>query len=105
MREPRDLRSFVLALRVCETYLSTIESYPSEFAHESKPYAFVYLSAEDMGRPVIPRRYIETKQQAERGIKELCQGTDVRGIFIRPSKQSFGHFILRIYIFTYFHRL
>lgn len=38
-----------------------------------------------MGRPVIPRRYVETKRQAEQGIRELCQGTDVRGIFIRPS--------------------
>lgn len=83
-------RYCLLALRVCKTYLSTVASSPSEFTPELKPYAFVYLSAEDMGRPMIPRRYVETKRQAERDIKELCQGTDVRGVFIRPSKISTG---------------
>ncbi|KAF8580871.1 mitochondrial protein [Ramaria rubella] len=73
------------ALRICETYLSVIADASSDSASARKPYAFVYLSAEDMGRPFIPRRYIETKRQAEKGIEELCHGTGVRGIFVRPS--------------------
>lgn len=71
------------ALRVCETYLAA--RAPPECAAGLRPYAFVYLSAEDMGRPFIPRRYIETKREAEQGIARLCAGTDVRGVFIRPS--------------------
>jgi len=73
------------ALRVCEAYADAVSSAPSEFAHELKPYPFVYLSAEDMGRPFIPRRYVETKRQAEQGIEQISQGTDIRGVYIRPS--------------------
>ncbi|KAF8509254.1 NAD(P)-binding protein [Gautieria morchelliformis] len=75
------------ALRVCETYLSAIKEAPDAFPRDAEhmPYVFVYLSAEDMGRPVIPRRYIETKRAAEHGIEERCEGTDVRGVYIRPS--------------------
>jgi hypothetical protein len=101
--ETHDSRYCRLALRVCETYVSSVASFPSEFSPELKPYAFVYLSAEDIGRPIIPRRYVETKRQAERGIKELCQGTDVRGIFIRPSNIFFVFH--HTHIFTWFHHL
>ena len=35
------------------------------------PRAFVYVSAEDIFRPFIPARYIETKRQAELDIRDM----------------------------------
>lgn len=50
------------------------------------PRPFVYISAEDIFRPVIPARYIETKWEAERGIETMMANTtDYRGVYIRPS--------------------
>ncbi|KIJ44035.1 hypothetical protein M422DRAFT_228655 [Sphaerobolus stellatus SS14] len=65
------------ALTVCETYRDVMPS--------GKPHTFVYVSAEDLGRPFVPRRYIETKREAEQGIQKICAGTDIRSVFIRPS--------------------
>jgi hypothetical protein len=50
------------------------------------PRPFVYISAEDVFRPVIPARYIETKWEAERDIEAMmAKTTDYRGVYIRPS--------------------
>jgi len=50
------------------------------------PRPFVYISAEDMLRPVIPARYIETKREAERRIEEMMiDKPDYRAVYIRPS--------------------
>ncbi|GJJ12110.1 hypothetical protein Clacol_006351 [Clathrus columnatus] len=68
------------ALMVCETFLEEVANDQSHI-----PRAFIYLSAEDMGRPFVPRRYIETKREAEARIHQLCEGTTVRDVFIRPS--------------------
>lgn len=52
----------------------------------NSPRPFVYISAEDIFRPVISARYIETKREAEQGIKALMANkSDYRGVFIRPS--------------------
>jgi len=67
------------ALKVCETYVAASQDHPLPSR------TFVYISAEDMGRPFIPRRYIETKREAEAGIRRLCEGSAVREVFIRPS--------------------
>lgn len=67
---------------MCETYLEEVRKDHDPYT----PRAFIYLSAEDMGRPVIPRRYIETKREAEVRIHQLCEGTGVRDIYIRPSE-------------------
>lgn len=49
--------------------------------------AFVYLSAEDIFRPWIPARYIETKREAEVALEGMfAPRSDVRGVYIRPSK-------------------
>ncbi|KAF9454540.1 NAD(P)-binding protein [Macrolepiota fuliginosa MF-IS2] len=77
------------ALRVCEAFVC---STPSSSADGNMPRPFVYISAEDIFRPVIPARYIETKREAERGIEELmANNTDYRGIYIRPSLVYHAH--------------
>jgi len=69
------------ALRVCEAFMSS----PSG-VDPSKPRPFVYVSAEDILRPVISARYIETKREAERGIEEMMSlNPQFRGVYIRPS--------------------
>lgn len=65
---------------MCRTYIEEASD------HSSTSRTFVYLSAEDMGRPMIPRRYIETKREAEAGIRQLCGETNVRDVCVRPSK-------------------
>jgi hypothetical protein len=52
----------------------------------SKARPFVYVSAEDIFRPVIPARYIETKREAERAIEQMMSlNSQFRGVYIRPS--------------------
>ncbi|KAF7976348.1 hypothetical protein HWV62_7094 [Athelia sp. TMB] len=70
---------FIEALRVCEAFVAA----PREDASDR---AFVYISAEDIFRPIISARYIETKREAERGIQARVRAAPgVRGVFIRPS--------------------
>ena len=55
-------------------------------ADPSKDRPFVYVSAEDIFRPVIPARYIETKREAERVIEQMMSlNPRFRGVYIRPS--------------------
>ena len=52
----------------------------------SKARPFVYVSAEDIFRPVIPARYIVTKREAERAIEQMMSlNSHFRGVYIRPS--------------------
>lgn len=52
----------------------------------SKSRPFVYVSAEDILRPVIPARYIETKREAEQAIEQMMSlNSQFRGVYIRPS--------------------
>lgn len=63
------------ALTVAQTFLSTRKA--------AAP--FVYISAEDIFRPIISSKYIETKRQAEEDITELSQDSSLlRPIFLRP---------------------
>ncbi|KAG7092520.1 hypothetical protein E1B28_008871 [Marasmius oreades] len=77
------------ALRVCEAFIQSGEgkTYLS-------PRSFVYLSAEDISRPVIPSRYIETKREAEQGIEALVSEKPqiYRGVYIRPSLVYHAHY-------------
>ncbi|KAF8636530.1 hypothetical protein AX17_003343 [Amanita inopinata Kibby_2008] len=72
------------AMRVCEAFIA---STPVTAATtEERPRSFVYISAEDIFRPLIPARYIRTKREAERGLTEMIrERKDIRGIYIRPS--------------------
>ncbi|KAL1944466.1 hypothetical protein VTO73DRAFT_2896 [Trametes versicolor] len=69
------------ALTVCDAF---IKSKPE--AKVDGPRVFIYLSAEDCGRPVIPAGYIETKREAEAGIEQMTTATPgFRGVYIHPS--------------------
>ncbi|KIM87147.1 hypothetical protein PILCRDRAFT_64295 [Piloderma croceum F 1598] len=69
------------ALRVCETFLSTPPSVQSV-----GPRPFVYVSAEDIFRPFISAKYIDTKREAEQHIENMIfDKLDYRGVYIRPS--------------------
>ncbi|KLO14701.1 NAD-binding protein [Schizopora paradoxa] len=74
------------ALRVCESFAS----YASGSSSPKK--TFVYVSAEDIFRPFVPARYIETKREAERGINDIALShPGVRAAYIRPSLVYHSH--------------
>ncbi|KAI0647083.1 NAD-P-binding protein [Trametes meyenii] len=77
------------ALTVCEAFVNSKTTTKLD-----GPRAFIYLSAEDCGRPVIPAGYIETKREAEAGIEAMTNdaNTDFRGVYIRPSLIYHPHF-------------
>ncbi|KAF8892539.1 hypothetical protein BD779DRAFT_1509560 [Infundibulicybe gibba] len=81
------------ALRVCEAYLRSSSPVPeSRISTEGPTKPFVYISAEDIFRPVISARYIETKREAERGIEALIQSQlGYRGVYIRPGLVYHAH--------------
>lgn len=78
---PRTLTRYDTALRVFETYKAAA---PQEDAGKT----FVYVSAEDVFRPFVPKRYIDSKRQAEEEISRLCgeisPSAPIRDVFIRP---------------------
>ncbi|KAF8910975.1 hypothetical protein CPB84DRAFT_1763039 [Gymnopilus junonius] len=77
------------ALRVCEAFLS---SPPGVSPTSNKPRPFILVSAEDIFRPVIPARYIESKREAEQGIEQMIgESTEYRGVYIRPSLVYHAH--------------
>ena len=47
----------------------------------------MYLSAEDLFRPVVPARYIASKREAEQRITQMLErsASRCRGVYIRPS--------------------
>lgn len=70
------------ALRACEAFKS---SKPDPGVTHIRP--FIYISAEDIFRPLVPARYIETKREAEQRINKLLRDhPNHRSVFIRPSK-------------------
>ncbi|KAE9409681.1 NAD(P)-binding protein [Gymnopus androsaceus JB14] len=78
------------ALRVCEAFLSSGHDKQYSF-----PRPFIYISAEDVFRPFIPARYIETKREAEMGIETMLSTSppgQYRGVYIRPSLVYHAHY-------------
>lgn len=70
------------AVRVATAFVnSTVDHAGTQY-----PRPFIYISAEDIVRPIIPAAYIETKREAEEQIERLM-GTrpDYRGVYMRPS--------------------
>ena len=67
--------------------LTVLQTYLEEVNDQNPDRTFVYISAEDIFRPVIPAQYITTKREAESEIADLCEanGHSVRPVFIRPS--------------------
>ncbi len=63
------------AIAVAHTFLSSLRSRalaPRQAEGASTPAPFVYISAEDLFRPVVDARYIRTKRQAEAAIARLA---------------------------------
>ena len=68
-------------MRVCETFLGTKPT-----VEVNGPRPFVYISAEDCTRPLVPAGYIRTKREAEMLIENMVHDKpDFRGVYIRPS--------------------
>ncbi|KAK2466871.1 hypothetical protein APHAL10511_001129 [Amanita phalloides] len=79
------------ALRVCEAFMAS--SPTMNTTREGRPRPFIYISAEDIFKPLIPARYIETKREAEQGISEMVNGrADYRGVYIRPGLVYHAHY-------------
>jgi len=79
------------ALHVCEAFASTGKSPANDLHAVRRP--FIYLSAEDIFRPIVPARYIETKREAERQITQMLkERPNFREVFIRPSLIYHAHF-------------
>ncbi|KAF9483757.1 mitochondrial protein [Pholiota conissans] len=77
------------ALRVCEAFLSVGAS--ADWSANT-PRPFIYISAEDIFRPIIPARYIKTKREAEQGIGHMMFGkSGYRSVFMRPSLVYHAH--------------
>jgi hypothetical protein len=56
-------------------------------AESGLPRPFIYISAEDIFRPVVPSAYIDTKREAEEQIDRMIKGnTNYRGVYMRPSE-------------------
>jgi len=70
------------AVRVATAFVNSNVDH----ARTQHPRPFVYISAEDVLRPIIPAAYIETKREAEEQIERLVGGRpDYRGVYLRPS--------------------
>ena len=65
-----------------------VNSHGADAAVESElPRPFIYISAEDIFRPVIPSAYIDTKREAEEKIDRMIEGKiNYRGVYMRPSE-------------------
>ena len=71
------------AVRVATAFVNSTVDH----ANTQHPRPFVYISAEDIFRPIIPAAYIETKREAEKQIERLMgERTDYRGVYMRPSE-------------------
>lgn len=55
-------------LSIAETYLAILKSNPM---HIPTPSPFVFISAEDIFRPIIDSRYLSTKRQAEHALETM----------------------------------
>ena len=78
-----DMNHCFPALRVCDAFVS---STPSPDHTQNIPRPFIFISAEDISRPMVSARYIETKREAELGIEALVANkSGYRGVYIRPS--------------------
>jgi len=69
------------ALQVAQTYCTARP--PTDLDGKR---TFVYISAEDVFRPFVPKRYIDTKREAEENLAQLCasEAYSMRSVFMRP---------------------
>ncbi|KAN0063796.1 hypothetical protein ACQY0O_003846 [Thecaphora frezii] len=74
------------AISVAHTFLSALQQRDPS----SQPAPFVYISAEDIFRPIIDARYITTKRQAERAIAKLALYSSSRSAPPLPDADGAG---------------
>ncbi|KAG9019659.1 hypothetical protein FRB90_012005 [Tulasnella sp. 427] len=78
-----------------DSALRVFETYKKATSPEGAAKTFVYVSAEDVFRPFVPKRYIDTKRQAEEEISHLCREVSltqsIRDVFIRPGLMYHPH--------------
>lgn len=69
------------AVQVAEAFVNSVDNTAS-----GQPRPFIYISAEDIFRPVVPTAYIDTKREAEEQIGRIIEGNpNYRGVYMRPS--------------------
>jgi hypothetical protein len=69
-------------VQVAEAFVHSVDRTGS-----GRPRPFIYISAEDIFRPVVPAAYIDTKWEAEEKIDCMIgEKTNYRGVYMRPSK-------------------
>ncbi|KAG2157176.1 mitochondrial protein [Suillus clintonianus] len=80
-RSAYDTLNYESAVCMCEAFVA---SKPASGITRVRP--FVYVSAEDVNRPVVSVRYLETKREAEKRIEEIMQDhPQYKGVYVRPS--------------------
>ncbi|KAG1756706.1 mitochondrial protein [Suillus paluster] len=80
-RSAYDTLNYETAVRMCEAFVA---SEPVSGISHVRP--FIYVSAEDVNRPIVSVRYLETKREAEKRIEEIIQShPQYRGVYVRPS--------------------
>jgi len=78
-------------VRVAETFMNSSTDAAAvgaaAAAESGLPRPFIYISAEDIFRPVVPSAYIDTKREAEEQIDRMIKGNaNYRGVYMRPSE-------------------
>ncbi len=81
-------------MQVATAFVSSVDNTGSGW-----PRPFIYISAEDIFRPIVPAAYIDTKREAEEQIDRMIEGNiNYRGVYMRPSERccllSFGTEVL-----------
>lgn len=71
--------------------LRVFETYAQQQQEGQDARTFVYLSAEDVFRPIVPARYIEAKREAEQELLQLSLVSNIRPVFLRPGLIYHAH--------------
>ncbi|BGP13633.1 hypothetical protein JCM10213_007809 [Rhodosporidiobolus nylandii] len=92
------------AIPLFRSFASTRTACSSSASPSPSSNPFVYISAEDIFRPFVPARYIQSKRQAEEEISRIAAelangqgesaglaGTRTRPVFVRPSLMYHPH--------------
>ncbi|EJD52923.1 NAD(P)-binding protein [Auricularia subglabra TFB-10046 SS5] len=88
---PNPLRPTLYDTLNRDSALRVFETYAHQHQEGQDARTFVYVSAEDVFRPAIPARYIESKREAERELLQLSHESDIRPVFLRPGLIYHAH--------------
>ncbi len=72
-----------VAVQVAKAFVNSVDN-----TGLGQPRSFIYISAEDIFRPLVPAAYIDNKREAEELIDHMIEGkTNYRGVYMRPSER------------------